>query len=165
MNLRFSLKAKLELTRREKIGWSPISDHSKLAYRTVWKYHSFSIIQIFTWNKFWGFWKCKISHSNTFRDSEIWFFLNFCSFWMLKFTKLTQFKAAKIAKTAVLELLLSPKLISRKIWTLGKSWYFYTVLTQTIDLVLFSSVIDSHNVEIPGFFCLSHLRWNQFWRI
>ena len=33
-------------------------------------------------------------------------------------------------------------LISRKIWMIGKSWNFHTVLSQTIDLV-FSSVIDS----------------------
>ena len=28
----------------------------------------------FTWNQFWGFLKCKICYSNTFRGSEFWFY-------------------------------------------------------------------------------------------
>jgi len=40
---------------------------------------------------------------------------NFCTSWRLKFSKLTKFRDPEIAKTAVLELLDSPKLISRKI--------------------------------------------------
>ena len=41
--------------------------------------------------------------------------INLCTFWRLEFTKLTKFRAPNMAKTAVLELLDSPKLISRKI--------------------------------------------------
>ena len=41
--------------------------------------------------------------------------MNICTFWRLQFTKLTKFRAPKIAKKLVLELLDSPKLISRKI--------------------------------------------------
>ena len=72
---------------------------------------------VFTWNQFWPFQKCKISIFNTIRDCESWFFMNFCTFWRLKFTKLTRFLTPKIAKTLNLELLESPKLISRKIWS------------------------------------------------
>ena len=46
---------------------------------------------------------------------------------MLKFTKSTKFKAPKMAKTAVLELLDSAKLISRKISVIGKSLNVHTV--------------------------------------
>ena len=43
-------------------------------------------------------------------------FMNFCTFWRLKFTNLTEFRASKMAKTAVLELQDPQKLISRNIW-------------------------------------------------
>ena len=39
----------------------------------------------------------------------------FCLFWRLKFTKLTHFRASRMAKVSVVGLLDSPKLISRKI--------------------------------------------------
>ena len=42
-------------------------------------------------------------------------FMYFCSFWRLKYTKLTKFTALEIAKTSVFALLNSPKLISHKI--------------------------------------------------
>ena len=42
----------------------------------------------------------------------------------LKFTKLTELRAPKMA---ILELLVSLKLISRKIWVLEKSWNFHTL--------------------------------------
>ena len=45
-------------------------------------------------------------------------FMKFCTDWRMKFTKLTKFRVPKKAKTAVLELLDSPKLISRKIWVI-----------------------------------------------
>ena len=45
----------------------------------------------------------------------------------LKFTKLAKFSAKKMVKTAVLQLLHSPKLISRKIWMTEKSWNFQNV--------------------------------------
>ena len=37
---------------------------------TVWKFHDFSIIHILREIKFWGFWKRKIYHFNTFSGSE-----------------------------------------------------------------------------------------------
>ena len=47
---------------------------------------------------------------------------------MLKSTKLTIFRNPKIAKTAISELLVSPKLISRKIRKTEKSLISHTVL-------------------------------------
>ena len=48
------------------------------------------------------------------------------------------FRDPEIAKTAVLELLDSPKLISRKIWMIGKSWNFHTVHTHSNVNYIFS---------------------------
>ena len=50
--------------------------------------------------------------------------MNFCTFWMLKSTKLTK---VSVPKMAFFELLDSPKLLSRKIWVIEKSWNFHTV--------------------------------------
>ena len=54
-------------------------------------------------------------------------FSNFCTFWRLKFIKLTHFRAPKMAKMSVLVLLQSSKSISRKIWKIEKSWNFHSV--------------------------------------
>ena len=48
-------------------------------------------------------------------------FMKFCTFWRLKFIKLTKFWAPKWQKVTVLALLDSQKLISRKIWVIEKS--------------------------------------------
>ena len=53
----------------------------------------------FTWNQFWGLWKCKICYFITFRGSEVWFFMNFCTF---EINKIQGCK--KSQKTAFLEL-------------------------------------------------------------
>ena len=63
--------------------------------------------------------------------------MNFCTFRRLKSTKLTIFKATKIAKKSVLELLDSPKLISRKIWMTEKFWNFHTVLLSPFWILFF----------------------------
>ena len=58
-------------------------------------------------------------------------FQNIWRLWILTFVNfctINKFKATKIVNMAVLELLDSPKLISRKIWMTQKSWYFHTVL-------------------------------------
>ena len=52
---------------------------------------------------------------NTLGGLRILIFMHFCTIRRLIFTKLTKIIASKMAKTAVLELLDSPKLISRKI--------------------------------------------------
>ena len=49
-------------------------------------------------------------------------FVDFCTFSRLRFTKLSKFRVPKTTQTAVLELLDSPKLISRKIWMTEKSY-------------------------------------------
>ena len=78
----------------------------------------------FTWNQFWGFWKCKsanLTHSEAL-DFDF-FFLIFAPFEGCNI-KLTNFRAPK---TAFLCLLDSLELISRKIWKIEKSWNFHTV--------------------------------------
>ena len=62
--------------------------------------------------------------------------MKFDTFWRLKFTKSTKFRAPKLAKTTVLQILDSQKLISRKIWVIGKSWNFHTVKSLCSKLVL-----------------------------
>ena len=58
--------------------------------------------------------------------SEIWILWLFTLFENC-FTKLTKFRAPEIAKMAVIELLDSLKLISRKIWVTEKSQNLHTV--------------------------------------
>ena len=52
-------------------------------------------------------------------------FMNFCTFWRLKFTKWTKCTAPKMAKMADFALLESSKLISCKFWMIQKSWNFH----------------------------------------
>ena len=53
--------------------------------------------------------------------------MKFCTFGWLKLAKLTKLWAPKMRKTAVLKLLHSPKLISRKISVTEKSWKIHNV--------------------------------------
>ena len=55
--------------KKEKLTKKVISNIVEIS---LFLYHSY-----FTWNQFWGFLKYKISHFNTFRGSEFWFFMNF----------------------------------------------------------------------------------------
>ena len=64
---------------------------------------------------------------NTLGGLRILIFMHFCTIRRLIFTKLTKIIASKMAKTAVLELLDSPKLISRKIWIKENFWNLHTV--------------------------------------
>ena len=41
------------------------------------------------------------SQLNTFRGSEFWYFVNFCTFWRLKVPKMAKFIALKIAKNGI----------------------------------------------------------------
>ena len=59
---------------------------------------------------------CEIKVSESRVSKWIFIFWSFSSFWMLKSTKLTKFRASKMAKTAFLELLDSHTLIWQKIW-------------------------------------------------
>ena len=56
-------------------------------------------------------------------------FYEFLHFLKAEMYQINKFRALapKMAKTSVLELLDSPKLISRKIWMIEKSWNFHTV--------------------------------------
>ena len=59
---------------------------------------------------------CQICCFCNFKGSRFWVSWFFCTFWRLKLTKFSIFRAPRITKTAVLKLLDSSKLISRKIW-------------------------------------------------
>ena len=100
---------------------------------TVWKLHDFSITQIL---REINFGDSRSAKSAILTHSEA---LNFCTFWKLKFTKSTKFRAPKIAKMAVSELLVSPKLISRNIWVIEKSCNFHTVHYHVFTTWFFST--------------------------
>ena len=71
-----------------------------LSYKnTVWKFVDF------TWNQSWLIQSLKICHIYTFKRLRILLFGNFGTFCSLKLTKLTKFRASKMAITSVLELL------------------------------------------------------------
>ena len=55
------------------------------------------------------------------------FYKKMYTFWRLKFTKSTKFRASKMAKKEIVELQDSEKLISRKIWLLKQSYSFHTI--------------------------------------
>ena len=80
---------------------------------TVSKLQNFPITQILR----------EICHFHTLRRCHYLYLWIFITFWRLKFTKS---KPLKMAQNAVLDLLDSPKLISRKIWVIVKSWNFQT---------------------------------------
>ena len=54
----------------------------------------------------------------------IWYF---SAFWKYKNSQKLKFRASKCVKKADFALLQCPKLISRKIWMIEKSWNFHTV--------------------------------------
>jgi len=89
-----------------------------------WKFHNFSLTQII---REINFWDSRNAKSDILTYLQVLIFMNFCIFWRLEFTKSTKIRAPEIAKTAVLLLLDSPKLISRKIWMTEKTWNFHTV--------------------------------------
>ena len=58
---------------------------------------------------------------------EFWEFLHFLQ---AEIHQINKIQGPEIAKTAVLEVLKSQKLISRKIWVTEKFWNFHTVLSR-----------------------------------
>ena len=72
-------------------------------------------------------------------------FLHFC---MLKITKSTKFRAPKMAKTAVFDLINSPKLISCKIWKTEKSWNLHTLIVKANWLVKPSKYFFSYKIHL-----------------
>ena len=62
--------------------WRRSSQNNNMCSSSLFWWHSLEISRFlyqsdFTWNQFWGFLKCKISHFTTFRGSEFWFFAIF----------------------------------------------------------------------------------------
>ena len=106
--------------------WGKCSDILALA-RTFSRIFSLSD---FTWNQSWRIYSLKICHFNKLRLELLWMliFMNVCKFWRVTFIWYAKFRAPRMAKTAILELPDSPKLISRKIWVTEKNWNFHTVL-------------------------------------
>ena len=79
-------------------------------------------------------------------------FYEFFHIWRPKFTKWTIFRAPKIAKMAVLGLLDSPKLISRKIWLIEKSWNFHTVILKwCVDF--YKNSVSPKKVSVHWYLC------------
>ena len=87
-------------------------------------------------------------------------FLNFCTFWRLKFPKSTKFGAPKMEKMAILQLGKSPKLISRKIRVIEKSWNFHIVkLTWLWQNTLRKLFVFGHL-----HFYLQNKKWQKVWQ-
>ena len=76
--------------------------------------------------------------------------MNIYPSWRLRSIKCTKFRAPKMA---LLELLDSPKLISRKIWMTEKSWNFHTVYGWPIDEKFYSPF--SYFIEMDSLFVTS----------
>ena len=74
--------------------------------------------------------------------------MNFCIFWRLNFTKSIIFRAPKFVKIVVLELLDSPKLISRKIWVTDKSWNFSTLCLHIISKIIILKAMKKDGLQI-----------------
>ena len=96
--------------------------------------HSVEITEIschlvFTWNQSRRIYSLKICNFEFWHNQGLWnlIFVNSWTFWWLKNTKLAKFRALKMSKTSFLELIDSPKLISRKIWVMEKLQNFHTV--------------------------------------
>ena len=80
---------------------------------TLRKFHNFSVAQNL-WEIDFGDSRSAKSTILTHLEALNCDFMNYCIFWRLRFTKLTIFRAPKIAKTPVLQILDSQKLLSRK---------------------------------------------------
>ena len=93
---------------------------------TVWNFSWLFYDSDFTWNQFWGLWKCLIFHFYTFGCSEFYFF-EFLYFLEAKFYQIIRIQSPKNGKNSSLELQVSPILISRKIWVTKTFWFFHNV--------------------------------------
>ena len=120
-----------------KININKWSNLKILADFSWYQFCKFYFLVKFDFTKFWPFliaWDISHKivtnfscHLNIVTGYEFWFLWIFSTFWGLNCTQLTKFKAPKMAKTVVLALFHSSKLISRKIWVMEKSWNFHTV--------------------------------------
>ena len=107
---------------------------------TVWKFQDFSATLIL---REINFRESKSSKTAIFALLESLNF-DFYEFWHFWRFKLTKFRAPKVAKISVLELLDSPKLISRKFLVTEISWLFHTVHTHSVKS---SKTKESNNFE------------------
>ena len=114
----------------------------------------------FTWNQFWRILKLQNCHFCTFRGSEFWFFMTFCTFWRLELTKLTKFRALKWPKMAFLEPLDSLTLISRKIWVTEKTQKFAHCENRILSKNFVKSIGETRKSEKLPFLTL--FTWNHF---
>ena len=99
---------------------------------TVWKLQNFSKTEIIREINLGSFISTKSAISTHLETLNFDFFKNFCTFGRLKFTKSTKSTKSragplKLQKQLFLELLNSPKLISRKICVTDKFWNFHTL--------------------------------------
>ena len=76
-------------------------------------------------------------------------FMNFCNFWRLKFTKLSEFRASKMAKTTVLELL-------------GSQNWFHVKSEWQKNPEIFNLWVNFHTVNIWFSPYSQHSYWS-FW--
>ena len=96
---------------------------------TVWKIHSFSITQILREINFEDSRRTKSAIVTHFRGYEFWFLYIF-ALWKAKIYqiyKIRSLRNSECGKMADFARVESPKLISRKIWVIEKSWNFHTV--------------------------------------
>ena len=109
---------------------------------TVWKFHDFSITQIFREIDFWD---------STSARSAIWTDLKALNFDFYAFLhplkaeirQKLKFRASKCVKITDFALLESPKLISCKIWVIQKSWNFHTVASKIFENLVTKSQCGS----------------------
>ena len=103
---------------------------------TVWKLQNFPGTQILHEIKI-GESRVSKSAMLTNWETEFWIWLVFALFCRLKFTNVTKFRSPKIAKMAVLELLDSPKFLSRKICEILQGLGSITFLGIAFTLLVF----------------------------
>ena len=104
---------------------------SSAAKSTVWKFQNFYVTQILCVINFGDSRSAKSAILSHLIGLNLYFyeFLHFLKAKIYLIKKI-QGRAPKMKKMAVLQLLDSPTLISRKIWMTQKSWNFHTVKSE-----------------------------------
>ena len=111
----------------------------------VWKLQNFSVNQILREIKVCRSRESQNLQFNTLRSSEFWDLWLFPLIEGWNLPKWQKSEPPKMAKITVFQLPNSPKLISRKIWVIEKSWNFHTFLIYLIRCnqhVLFSESVS-----------------------
>ena len=120
----------------------------KLYYLTVWKFSNFPATLTLREINFGWFQKVK---NCNFSNFEVWILLLEYNFILenVKIYQNSKFRAAKMIKIAVFGAIISPKMISRKIWMAVKSWNFHTVYLRPL---LGKYVVAFHRIISTFFF-------------